>query len=215
MCLNISLLKSDLLAKDALTSYDKFMSVRQKLRNILQLPDLQAGILICYRSITLETQNIGKSLVQEEHIQLAKRTLMHIHHSQAIPIADYYVIQLETFEAKVRNALNSGDETEIIDCIRTNIEPLFKYIEANAPELSGAVNAYYQELCPTLGIYYRERKKFEDSVTMLNDTIAAFIDQEDAEAQRIFPHYFEKYKTDGVEFDMYVGDSLVKHSHAE
>ena len=29
-------------------------------------------------------------------------------------------------------------------------------------------------------------------------------------AQEMFPHYFEKYKTDGVEFTLYLGSSLVK-----
>ena len=27
----------------------------------------------------------------------------------------------------------------------------------------------------------------------------------------MFPHYFEKYKTDGVEHDMYIGASMVNH----
>ena len=29
-------------------------------------------------------------------------------------------------------------------------------------------------------------------------------------AQQVFPHYFEKYTTDGVEYNIYIGESLVK-----
>ena len=36
----------------------------------------------------------------------------------------------------------------------------------------------------------------------------AFIDKEQAEAQKVFPHYFERYVTDGVEFNVYIGQSI-------
>jgi hypothetical protein len=34
---------------------------------------------------------------------------------------------------------------------------------------------------------------------------------EEEKAQQMFPHYFEKYKTDGIEFTIYVGGSLFQH----
>jgi len=45
---------------------------------------------------------------------------------------------------------------------------------------------------------------------MINDQIANHLDRQQEKAQKIYPHYFEKYKTDGVEYNMYVGQSLVK-----
>jgi hypothetical protein len=35
-----------------------------------------------------------------------------------------------------------------------------------------------------------------------------FIDQEQKDAQEVYPHYFERYVTDGIEFNIYVGQSL-------
>jgi hypothetical protein len=37
---------------------------------------------------------------------------------------------------------------------------------------------------------------------------SAVLDDEELKAQKMFPHFFEKYKTDGVEHNIYVGDSL-------
>jgi hypothetical protein len=62
-----------------------------------------------------------------------------------------------------------------------------------------------------LHVIYDKRKDYEDSVTLLNDKLAKFLDQKQEEAQEMFPHYFERYKTDGVEYNMYIGDSLVKN----
>ena len=39
--------------------------------------------------------------------------------------------------------------------------------------------------------------------------MARYIDRKQVEAQKAFPHYFERYKTDGVEHSIYIGASLV------
>jgi hypothetical protein len=51
---------------------------------------------------------------------------------------------------------------------------------------------------------------FEESVTRLTDTIASYLHLEEQAAQGIFPHYFEKQKTDGVDHQLFVGASLVE-----
>jgi hypothetical protein len=34
--------------------------------------------------------------------------------------------------------------------------------------------------------------------------MATVLDKEQTEAQKIFPHYFERFKTDGVEHNLYI-----------
>ena len=63
-----------------------------------------------------------------------------------------------------------------------------------------------------LHVVYEKRKDYEDSVSLLNDKLAKFIDRKQLEAQAMFPHYFERYKTDGVDYNMYIGQSLVKNN---
>ena len=59
-----------------------------------------------------------------------------------------------------------------------------------------------------LQLVYEERRKFDHSVMKTNHTLASFLDQKQEEAQAMFSHYFERYKTDGVEFNLYIGDSI-------
>jgi len=66
------------------------------------------------------------------------------------------------------------------------------------------------KLDPELGVVYEKRKDYEQSVALINDKIAAYIDTQQEKAQQMFPHYYEKYKTDGVEYNIYIGDALVK-----
>ena len=47
-------------------------------------------------------------------------------------------------------------------------------------------------------------------MTQMNETLSSYLDAEEEKAQAMFPHYFEKHKSDGVEFGIYVGKSLVE-----
>ena len=47
---------------------------------------------------------------------------------------------------------------------------------------------------------------------MINEKMSSFIEKEQTKAQGTYPHYFEKYVTDGVEYNIYVGGSLVEDS---
>ncbi|MCI0528501.1 MAG: hypothetical protein L0Y56_13765, partial [Nitrospira sp.] len=81
---------------------------------------------------------------------------------------------------------------------------------AFGPGMQDKIEAYRATLDPHLGILYRRRKDFEESVTQINETISTCLDEEEEKAQAMFPHYFEKHKTDGVDHGIYIGASLVE-----
>jgi hypothetical protein len=45
---------------------------------------------------------------------------------------------------------------------------------------------------------------------MINKEMASLLDKKQIEAQAMYPHYFERFKTDGVEHNMYIGESITK-----
>ena len=72
------------------------------------------------------------------------------------------------------------------------------------------VEAYRAALDPRIGTVYDRRRLFEESVTRIADGISSYLDLEEQTAQAMFPHYFEKQKTDGVDHQIYVGASLLE-----
>jgi hypothetical protein len=72
------------------------------------------------------------------------------------------------------------------------------------------IDSYFDQLDQELGVVYKKRKNFEDSLTKINEEVSDVLDKEQAKAQEVFPHYFEKYRTDGVEYNAYIGQSLVE-----
>ena len=106
----------------------------------------------------------------------------------------------------------SSDETKIVELLTHEIHPLLRQLAVKYPQLSqSGIKAYFKDLDPNLRIIYKKRKAYEDSVSMLNQAISSFIEQEDEKKQAMLPHFFEKYTTDGVEYNIYIGESLLKN----
>jgi hypothetical protein len=107
--------------------------------------------------------------------------------------------------------LLTGDEANIYDSLKREVEPLFEYLATHTPELRPIITKYWSNIDPKLGILYKRRQDFEKSVTALNDAVSDYLDEEEEKAQLMYPHYFQRYKTDGVEFNIYVGSTLVQN----
>lgn len=118
---------------------------------------------------------------------------------------DYRISQY--IEASSDNLL-SDDEIQIYEFLENQLNPLMENLLVLRPELKTTLDNYFKSLDAQRRIVYHHRKDYEDSITRINDILDRFIDQEQQSAQEIYPHYFERYFTDGVEFNIYVGQSL-------
>jgi hypothetical protein len=159
-------------------------------------------------SSTARNEAIQGDLI--EHLALADKVLKKASEYQQLPILDELKFYVNKNLQRMYQGMLSGDEANIYDSLRTEVEPLFEYLGQHTPEMRPFITEYWNNIDPKLGILYRRRKDFEESITILNDTVSDYLDQEEEKAQQMFPHYFERYKTDGVEFNIYVGSSLVE-----
>lgn len=108
--------------------------------------------------------------------------------------------------------LGSGDELVILNFLKNEIEPIFKHIRDYDIEVAEAIERYKAQIDPELGFIYKRRRMYEESVSKLTDVICNHLEHEQIAAQKIFPHYFERYKTDGVDHTMYIGQSMVQRN---
>ena len=159
-------------------------------------------------SSTARNEAIKQDLITQ--LTLAISVLEKACQSENLPIYRELMFRVEGYLSNVKQGLNAGDEIGILDFLKREIYPVFKHIRDLGTSLSKEVDIYMNRLDDNLHVVYEKRKAYEDSVSLLNDKMAAFIDKKQQEAQLMFPHYFERYKTDGVEHDMYIGQSLVK-----
>ncbi|AYA37056.1 GAF domain-containing protein [Hymenobacter oligotrophus] len=158
-------------------------------------------------SSTARNEAIQGDLV--EHLTLANRVLKKATEYQALPILDELKFYVTKNLRRLRQGILSGDEVNILESVKTEVEPLFEYLAQHTPELRPVISDYWSNIDPELGILYKRRKAFEQSITQLNDAVSDYLDEENRRAQQMFPHYFQRFKTDGVEYNIYIGASLV------
>ncbi len=127
------------------------------------------------------------------------------------------LLSLDELAARIRErikhldkGLGTGDEMAVIAFLREEVESLFAHLQDFGPSVLSAVNLYRKALDPHLGMVYQMRRDFEESVSELTGRLAGFLDAEESRMQAIYPHYFERHRTDGVDYLIYAGASIME-----
>jgi hypothetical protein len=159
-------------------------------------------------SSVIRNQAIQHDLL--EQIALAREVLSMANQQEASFVLEEAIFRIDQLTDNLTNRLGSGDETQVLQLLKQDIEPLILHVHQNGGLTTAGFDLYFKALDPQLGILYKKRKAFEESLTMVNEMASRFIEAQQQQAQQIFPHYFEKYKTDGVEYTLYLGSSIAK-----
>jgi hypothetical protein len=162
------------------------------------------------RHSSLERNNaIQKDLL--EQLRCARKVLDKALRIMDFPLLKEIQFRIEKYIASAQESLLSDDELLIYEFLQQDFTNLLLHLRIARPEMKKAVDDYFAMLDPQRKVLYHRRREYEESLTRINDVLDRFIDSEQQSAQEIFPHYFERYITDGLEFNMYVGQSLAPH----
>lgn len=146
----------------------------------------------------------------KHNLLLARDIVKESNSVKAMPVLELMNYRIEEKILMLDSGLHSGDETSIINFLKREVEPLFRMVSSFGGKVEKAIIDYRNAIDPGLGFYYNKRRDYEESVQMINEEISAYVDGEEVKAQEIFPHYFEKYKTDGIEYTIYIGGSIAE-----
>jgi len=124
------------------------------------------------------------------------------------PLLHEISYRIEKYVYTVSNVLFSGDEIMIHNFLKEEIVQLFRHLKQVTPGVAPDIENYFASLDQHIEMLYHNRKSFEESITLINNRLAKFMDQEQVMAQEVFPHYFERFVTDGVDFNIYIGQSI-------
>jgi GAF domain-containing protein len=148
-----------------------------------------------------------------EHFRQAQDILRLAYKHRSLPILAAFSHRLNKHIMGLKHGLNAGDEATKPLFIQREIEPLFDQLANFGRPVAEKIAAYREALDREMRTIYRSRRDFEESLKRINETIASYLEEEEAKAQEYFPHYFEKLKTDGVEHTIYIGASMVKNGN--
>lgn len=158
------------------------------------------------RNVSIQTDLIENLNLIKNIFQVASK---HI----SFPLLNLKLSAVEKNIKSIYKGITSDDETRILEFIKHEIHPLLEEVKNRNPEVRAEIISYYKKLDPDFGFLYQDRKKYEESVAKINETISWVLNDAEKEGQKMIPHYFDEYKTDGVEYDIYIGQSLLKQGN--
>jgi len=164
-------------------------------------------------SSTQRAQAIQADLVTQ--LRLAKAVIQAARTARSLPALDELEYRIDKRTAQIERSLSSSDEIGIVTFLRAEVEGLLDHLGSFGVAVRERVAAYRSSLDPRLGAVYDRRRLFEESVTAIAESISSYLDLEEQAAQGIFPHYFEKQKTDGVDYQIYVGAGLLEDGRVD
>ncbi|MCD9854689.1 GAF domain-containing protein [Epilithonimonas sp. JDS] len=116
--------------------------------------------------------------------------------------------KLNYYQELLKTDIKADTENIVQTFILSEIHPLFESIKLQNIDYNQLITDYFKKLDPRTNMVYDFRKKFDDSLSLINRNLADILDKRQEEQQVRFPFYYERFKTDGVEHNMYIGSSI-------
>ncbi|MCS4226345.1 GAF domain-containing protein [Sphingobacterium sp. BIGb0165] len=160
-------------------------------------------------------QAIKQDLINQATDLIALFTAINEQHS--LPLFEQKVFDLERNLETLDHSLSTDTEQVILDHFNLDVHPIldnFRKSNKTSP-IVAAIDAYFDRINPALGGFYEARQDYDNSITLINKKLVAILDEKQVEAQDYFPHYYERYKTDGIEHNLYIGASIAPDKNFE
>ena len=165
-----------------------------------------------YGQIDIKDSSVARNTAIQHDlmIQLAdvNRILTQAWEKKKLPVYEELIFRVNNHVEEVKEVLHTNSEQEIFNFILNEINPVFEHLKKEDSTLAKSIVAYESQIDKNTHSYYDHRKNYDTSVMKINKKLASLIDKKQEDAQLMFPHYFERYKTDGIEHNIYIGDSI-------
>lgn len=125
-----------------------------------------------------------------------------------LPVYEQFIYQIDEYLEGLSH-FQVDSEQQISTFFKNDVETAFEHMKV-LEDLKPEIDYYFGAIDKKVNVLYNHRKQYDDTVALINKSMASFLDKKQVAAQRMYPHYFERFKTDGVEHNMYIGESITK-----
>ncbi|MBV7269535.1 GAF domain-containing protein [Winogradskyella luteola] len=143
-------------------------------------------------------------------LTLAEKILDKSLEEKSLPIYEQIKFQVAEFNKNLNENFKVDSEHAITVFLRDEVKPVFHLIAKTQASVKEDIDDYFSKVDTDLDVIYYYRKHYDDTVKLINTNMSSLLDEKQVEAQQMYPHFFERFKTDGVEHNMYIGESITK-----
>jgi hypothetical protein len=102
----------------------------------------------------------------------------------------------------------SNDEIMFSNTLHGVVHPYLSQYRQKYPTTEPVLNDFAKTINEKKGDGYANRRALEASIKQINSSLNHYFEQAQLKLQKIYPCYFEKFRSDGVEYDIYTGQAI-------
>lgn len=185
-----------------------------------------------YGAVDIRNSTIERNAALREDLQLQFTVLIDtfsiLKQKLGFGLADEMVYKCKKMIARIMDETTDNDEMKIHDFLVSEVHPFLLHFKENrvtsqnavlvgadqdyafpeTDEITEAIDKYFEIIDEQNGIAYTNRRALENSMQTINSSVNLYLDLFKTEIQKSYPTYFEKFRTDGIEYDIYIGQSI-------
>lgn len=123
--------------------------------------------------------------------------------------SEKFLMALDAFREELSDYIRADTEQRFQHFLRSEIAPQLLILENSGNRIvQQLLKRYQRNTFHRYGVFYNQRKLLDDSITIINRKLSEILEKKQEKAQQIFPHYFEMFKSDGVEYNLFIGPGI-------
>jgi hypothetical protein len=143
-----------------------------------------------------------------EHLILLDHTLTRLQELMPLPLLEGLQFRNHNHLQSIKDTINTEDEMRINEFLHQEVKPVLDHLNRNNKQVQDVLSSYFEKVNNNNSSIYLYRYQFEETLAKINQAVVSYLEEQENIIQQSFPHYFEKYRTDGVEYNIYIGQSI-------
>lgn len=159
------------------------------------------------RNSTIERNKAQLSDLQQQFAILLE-TLQEVKKHYTLALTDEMIYKCRKWKNTLDDSLTPHGEVKLTDFLEKEAVSFLKHFKLTHPGSASIVEKYFAAIEETKGVVWANRRQLEESMQSVNMAVNNYLDLMKDELQQSYPCYFERFRTDGVEYDIYIGQSI-------
>lgn len=143
------------------------------------------------------------------HLSMLEETLLSLRSYDQSSLIEEMLFNCKKWNGILKEGeLNTTEENNLNIFLKEETTEYLRHVAQTQPGAKEMIQKYLEIMSSGNGEVYKNRHALEVSMQMINTAINNYFEAEKEKLQLTYPCYFEKFRTDGVEYDIYIGQSI-------
>lgn len=159
------------------------------------------------RNSTIERNQALQSDLQQQ-FSILLDTLTQVKDHYKLALVDELIYKTRKWKNTLEESFSPNEDVKLSDFLENEAAGFLHHFKITHPEAAGIVDPYFSAIEEMKGMAWEHRKQLEESIGKITSGVNTYLDLMKDELQLSYPCYFERFRTDGVEYDIYIGQSI-------